>query len=229
MASWPGAERPFMASMGIYIFNTDTLFELLEGHGNDFGRDILPQAMESLRHQGFIFEGYWEDIGTIQRFYQVNLDMAQPNPAFDFYSANAPIYTRPRFMPASEISGATLNNVMLTDGCRISKSIVNNAVIGLRSIISANTQIDSTIIMGADYFESEEMLTENAQKGIPNVGIGEGTSIAKAIIDKNTRIGRDVVIRDLPDRPDGEGPNWVAREGIIIVPKNAIIPDGTVI
>ncbi len=229
MVSWPGAERPFMASMGIYIFSTDVLFDLLEGHGNDFGRDILPQAMGSRRLQGFIFEGYWEDIGTIQRFYQVNLDMAQPNPTFDFYSANAPIYTRPRFMPASEISGASLDNVMLTDGCRISNSVVKNAVIGLRSIINGNTQLDSTILMGADFFESEEMLAENASKGIPNVGIGEGSSIAKAIIDKNARIGRDVVIQDLPNRPDGEGPNWVAREGIIIVPKNAIIPDGTII
>lgn len=229
MASWPGAERPFMASMGIYIFNTDVLFDLLEGRGNDFGRDILPQAMQSHRLQGFIFEGYWEDIGTIQRFYQVNLDMAQPNPSFDFYSAKAPIYTRPRFMPASEISGASLNNVLLTDGCRISKSVVNNAVIGLRSIIKMDTQIDSTIIMGADYYESGAMLAENAQKGIPDVGIGEGTSIAKAIIDKNARIGRNVVIQDLPNRPDSEGPNWVAREGIIIVPKNAVIPDGTII
>jgi glucose-1-phosphate adenylyltransferase len=155
--------------------------------------------------------------------------MAKPDPAFDFYSANTPLYTRPRFMPASEISGATLNNVMLTDGCRISKSVVNNAVIGLRSIISGNTQIDSTIIMGADYFESEEMLADNAKNRVPNMGIGEGSSIARAIIDKNARIGRDVVIRDIPERPDGEGPNWVAREGIIIVPKNAIIPDGTTI
>jgi glucose-1-phosphate adenylyltransferase len=106
---------------------------------------------------------------------------------------------------------------------------VNSAVIGLRSIVKAGTQIASTIIMGADYFESNEMLAENARKGIPDVGIGEGSSIARAIIDKNARIGQNVVIQDLPDRPDGEGPNWVAREGIIIVPKNAIIPDGTII
>ena len=229
MVSWQGTERPFMASMGIYVFNTDVLFELLEGKGNDFGREILPQAMQSHRLQGFIFEGYWEDIGTIERFYQVNLDMAHPDSPFDFYSAQAPIYTRPRFMPASEINGASLTHVLLTDGCRISKSVVNNAVIGLRSIVKSNTQINSTIIMGADYFESDTMLAENASKGIPDVGIGEGSSIAKAIIDKNARIGRDVVIQDLPNRPDGEGPNWVAREGIIIVPKNAIIPDGTII
>ena len=229
MASWPGEERPFMASMGIYVFNTDVLFELLEGRGNDFGRDILPQAMKSSHLQGFIYEGYWEDIGTIQRFYQVNLDMAQPDAPFDFYSAQAPIYTRPRFLPASEVNGAMLNNVLLTDGCRISKSTVNDAVIGLRSIIKARTEIDATIIMGADYYESEDMLSENEQKGIPDIGIGEGSSIAKAIIDKNARIGRNVTIRNLPDRPDGEGENWVARDGIVIVPKNAIIKDGTVI
>jgi glucose-1-phosphate adenylyltransferase len=229
MASWPGTERPFMASMGIYVFNTDVLFELLEGHGNDFGRDILPQAMETHHLKGFIFEGYWEDIGTIQRFYEVNLDMARPDAPFDFYSAKAPIYTRPRFMPASEISGATLDNVLLTDGCRIAKSTINNAVIGLRSIIKSDTNIESTIIMGADFYESAAMVAENAKNDIPDVGIGEGSSIAKAIIDKNARIGRGVVIKNIPDRPDGEGPNWVARDGIIIVPKNAIIPDGTII
>lgn len=229
MESWPGAERPFMASMGIYVFNTDVLFELLDGHGNDFGRDILPQAMASHHLKGFIFEGYWEDIGTIQRFYQVNLDMALPDAPFDFYSATTPIYTRPRFMPASEVSGATMHNVLLTDGCRIAKASINNAVIGLRSIIGDNTTIEATIIMGADFYESAETLAENVRKGIPDIGIGEGSSIARAIIDKNARIGRNVVIQDLPDRPDGEGPNWVARDGIIIVPKNAIIPDGTVI
>ncbi|MCA9953667.1 MAG: glucose-1-phosphate adenylyltransferase [Anaerolineales bacterium] len=229
MESWPGAERPFMASMGIYVFNTDVLFELLEGQGNDFGRDIIPQAMHTHRLQGFIFEGYWEDIGTIQRFYQVNLEMAQPDAPFDFYSALTPIYTRPRFMPASELDGTTLDKVLLTDGCRISKSIINNAVIGLRSIIKAETRINSTIIMGADYYESAEMLAENKEKGIPDIGIGEGSTIARAIIDKNARIGRNVVIQDNPDRPDGEGPNWVAREGIIIIPKNAVIPNGTII
>ncbi|MCA9901776.1 MAG: glucose-1-phosphate adenylyltransferase, partial [Anaerolineales bacterium] len=182
MASWPGAERPFMASMGIYVFNTDVLFELLEGKGNDFGRDILPQAMNNHHLHGFIFEGYWEDIGTIRRFYQVNLDMALPDAPFDFYSPTSPIYTRPRFLPASEISGATMHNVLLTDGCRIAKSTINNAVIGLRSIIKDDTTIESTIIMGGDYYESEAMLADNAQKGIPDIGIGKGSSIANAII-----------------------------------------------
>lgn len=229
MVSWPGSERPFMASMGIYLFNTDGLFELLEGQGNDFGRDIIPQAMDSHKLQGYIFEGYWEDIGTIQRFYQVNLEMAQPNSSFDFYSANAPIYTRPRFMPASEVSGTHLNNVLLTDGCRISNAIVNNAVIGLRSIIKTDTNIESTIMMGADFYETDEDRAENGRIGIPDVGIGAGTSIVKAIIDKNARIGRNVVIQDIENRPDSESANWVVRDGIIIIPKNGLIPDGTVI
>jgi glucose-1-phosphate adenylyltransferase len=229
MASWPGAERPFMASMGIYLFNTNVLFALLNGQGNDFGRDIIPQALRSHKLQGYIFEGYWEDIGTIQRFYQVNLDMAQPNASFDFYSDGAPIYTRPRFMPASEVHGAYLNNVLLTDGCRISSSTINNSVIGLRSIIKANTHVESTIIMGADFYETDEDRAENSKNGIPDVGIGAGSSIAKAIIDKNARIGQNVVIQDLEDRPDRDGPNWVARDGIIIIPKNAWIPDGTTI
>ena len=155
--------------------------------------------------------------------------MAQPDAPFDFYSPNAPIYTRPRFMPASEVDATTLDKVLLTDGCRISKSIINNAVLGLRSIVKADTRINSTILMGADYYESEEMLADNAQKGIPDIGIGKGSTITRAIIDKNARIGRNVVIRDNPDRPDGEGPNWVAREGIVIIPKNAVIPDGTII
>lgn len=229
MASWPGAERPFMASMGIYVFTTDVLFELLEGDGNDFGRDVLPQAMDTHQLKGFVYEGYWADIGTIQRFYQVNLDMAGPDTEFDFYSASTPIYTRARFLPASEVHGAILNDVLLTDGCRISESNINSAVIGLRSIVKSKTKIESTIIMGADYYESGEMLRQNAEMGIPDVGIGEGSVIAKAIIDKNARIGRNVVIQNIPNRPDGEGPNWVAKEGIIIIPKNAIIPDGTVI
>lgn len=229
MASWPGAERPFMASMGIYVFNTDVLFELLDGDGNDFGRDILPQAMGTKHLKGYIYEGYWEDIGTIQRFYQVNLDMAASDAPFDFYSATTPIYTRARFLPASEVNGAILNDVLLTDGCRISKSNISNAVIGLRSIVKSNTKIEATIIMGADYYESEEMLKKNAEKGIPDIGIGMGSVIARAIVDKNARIGRNVVIQNVPDRPDGEGPNWVAKDGIVIIPKNAIIPDGTVI
>ena len=229
LESWLGAEKPFMASMGIYIFNTDILVELLKGPGNDFGRDIIPRTMQEKKLMGYVFEGYWEDIGTIRRFYEVNLELAQPDAPFDFYSPDAPIYTHPRFLPASEIHGANLDNVLLPDGCRLHACSIHNSVVGLRSIIGSDVAIESSVIMGADYYETEAHKAENRRLGRPDVGIGEGSRIANAIIDKNARIGRNVVIRALVDRSEDHGDGWVARDGIVIVPKNAAIPDGTVI
>jgi glucose-1-phosphate adenylyltransferase len=229
LESWEGAERPFMASMGIYVFNTQVLRELLEGNGDDFGRDIIPQAMQEKRLMGYVFEGFWEDIGTIQRFYEVNLAMATPEAPFDFYSPRTPIYTRARFMPPSEIHDARLHHVMLTDGCRITDATISHAVIGIRSVIGPNTTIKSTVLMGSDFYESKEMKEYNRERGLPDVGIGAGSYIERAIIDKNARIGAHVTIRALPNRPEEEHENWVARDGIVIVPKGAIIPDGTVI
>jgi len=229
LESWLGAKKPFMASMGIYIFNTDILVELLKVPGNDFGKNIIPRAMQEKKLMGYIFEGYWEDIGTIRRFYEVNLELAQPDAPFDFYSPDAPIYTHPRFLPASEIHGANLDNVLLPDGCRLHACSIYNSVVGLRSIVGSDVAIESSVIMGADFYETEAHRAENRRLGRPDVGIGEGSRIANAIIDKNARIGRNVIIRPLADRPEDHGAGWVARDGIVIVPKNAVIPDGTVI
>lgn len=229
LESWVGAEKPFMASMGIYIFNTETLMALLEGPGNDFGRDIIPRAMAEKKLMGYVFEGYWEDIGTIRRFYEVNLEMAQPDAPFDFYSPDAPIYTHPRFLPASEIHGAHLDNVLLPDGCRLHACCIQNSVVGLRSIIGSDAEVQSTVIMGADYYETETQKAENRRLGRPDVGIGDGSKIANAIIDKNARIGKNVIIKSMPDRPNEDEVNWVSKDGIVIVPKNAIIPDNTII
>ena len=229
LESWLGADKPFMASMGIYVFNTETLVEMLEGNGNDFGHDIIPRALNEKRLMGYVFEGFWEDIGTIQRFYEVNLGMAAADAPFDFYNPQTPIYTRPRFMPASELFGATLNEVLLTDGCRILDASLKRCVIGLRSIIGSQVEVEGTVMMGADYYETEDDRKANKIMGKPDVGIGMGSKIARAIIDKNARIGSNVHIRDMPDRPDQDGGNWVSRDGIVIVPKNASIPDGTVI
>jgi glucose-1-phosphate adenylyltransferase len=178
---------------------------------------------------GYIFDGYWEDIGTIRRFFKVNLSMAAVDAPFDFYDAERPIYTHARFLPASEVHGAHLDSVLLTDGCRIYDSSISDSVVGLRSIIGAGAVIQSAVIMGADYYESDHERADNRQLGRPDVGIGVGTVIERAIVDKNARIGASVVIRNIPNRPDTEGDNWVARDGIVLVPKNAIIPDGTVI
>jgi glucose-1-phosphate adenylyltransferase len=222
-------ERPFMASMGIYVFETKVLFELLENEGVDFGKHIIPAAMKTRQVMGYVFDGYWEDIGTIARFFKVNLDMAKRDAPFDFYDADRPIYTHARFLPASEVHESRLSDVLLTDGCRILKADISNAVVGLRSIIKDNVQMRDCILMGADHYETPEDLIHNRQLGIPDIGVGEGSIIRRALIDKNARIGKNVTIRAIDNRPDEDHPNWVSRDGIVIVPKNAIIPDDTVI
>lgn len=223
-------QRPYMASMGIYIFETDILFDMLDSDsGTDFGRHIIPAAIESHRVMGYVFDGYWEDIGTIERFYEVNLDMAAPLPKFDLYDPDQPIYTHPRFLPGSKVEGGSLHNVLLADGGRIQEATIRNSVIGLRSIIAHGVSIQRTVMMGADYYESKEQRQENRRLGRPDIGIGPNCHIERAIIDKNARIGAGVIVRQRPKRDDEEYENWVAREGIVIIPKNSVIPEGTVI
>lgn len=222
--------KPLMASMGIYVFKTETLFEMLdENQGTDFGRHIIPAAIDNCRVMGYVFNGYWEDIGTVRRFYEVNLNMAAPLPLFNLYDPAHPIYTRPRFLAGSKVEGGSLNNVLLADGCRIQEAAIRNSVIGIRSIIARGVTIERSLVMGADFYESPDEVSKWWQEGEPNMGIGPDSVIQGAIIDKNARIGRRVIIRSLPDRPDEEQENWVSREGIVIVPKGAVIPDGTVI
>jgi glucose-1-phosphate adenylyltransferase len=223
-------DKPYMASMGIYVFRTKTLFDMLdENPGADFGKHIIPAAIKPNRVMGYIFKGYWEDIGTIRRFYEVNLDMAAPLPKFNLYDPQRPIYTRPRFLAASKIQGGSLINVLLADGCRIQEATVRNSVVGLRSIIRDGVSIERSVIMGADFYELSDGIDDNGQPNYPNMGIGQDSVIQGAIVDKNARIGRQVIIRNIPDREDEEEKNWVSREGIVIVPKGAVIPDGTVI
>ncbi len=222
--------KPLMASIGIYVFKTETLLKMLaDNEGTDFGRHIIPAAISNHRVMSYIFDGYWEDIGTVRRFYEVSLDLAAPLPQFNLYDPEHPIYTRPRFLAGSKIQGGNLQNVLLADGCRIQEATIRNSVIGLRSIIADGVTIERTLMMGADFYETPEQVEEWWQPGQPNVGIGPDSVIQAAIIDKNARIGRHVIIRNLPDRPDEEHANWVSRQGIVIVPKNASIPDGTVI
>jgi glucose-1-phosphate adenylyltransferase len=223
-------EKPYMASMGIYVFTVERLFEILTDNlGTDFGKDIIPAAINSRRVMGYVFNGYWEDIGTMRRFYEVNLDMAAPLPKFNLYDPQRPIYSRPRFLPGSKVEGGNLQNVLLADGGRITEATIRHAVVGLRSIIDRSVTIHRSVIMGADFYETAEELKLNEREDRPNIGIGEGSVIEGAIIDKNARIGKQVIIRNMPDREDHEEENWVAREGIVIVPKDAAIPDGTII
>ena len=229
LESVPGTETPFMASMGIYIFPTDLLLEVLKTEGDDFGKHIIPAAITDHRVMGYVYDGYWADIGTIRRFYEVNLEMASPERPFDFYSPDRPVYTHARFLPPSRVHDSVLKHVLLADGCRVSSAEITHSVVGLRSMIESHAVIRSSVIMGADYYETERDCEENKLAGRPCIGIGHDTHIEAAIIDKNARIGCNVHIRYLLNRPDSETDNWVVRDGLVIVTKDAVIQDNTVI
>ncbi|MFC2084998.1 glucose-1-phosphate adenylyltransferase [Bacteroidota bacterium] len=229
LASKPGENKPYMASMGIYVFSTDLLFELLNSPGDDFGRDIIPQAIYNFRVMGYVFDGYWADIGTIRRFYEVNLELASTNKPFSFKNPDNMIFTHPRYLPPTEIVNACLNDVLLTDGCQITECSITNSVIGLRSIIGKNVKINSSIIMGADYYETEDHLVKNKKRDRPNIGVADGVIIDSALIDKNARIGKNVHIKHIENRPDSDNKCWFVRDGLVIVPKNGMVPDNTII
>ncbi len=219
-------ERPYLASMGIYLFNLEVLIEALESsNDDDFGGEVLPKAIHSHKVCGFDFEGYWADIGTMRTFYDVNLKLATPESPFDFHDQSSRIYSRPRFLPGTKIDGATLENVMIADGCIVGKAEIQNAVIGLRSQIQDGVVLRDTVLMGADYYDNPE---EMSKSGIP-IGIGKNSVIEGALIDKNARIGKGVVIKPFPMDVEIDGEDWVVQDGIVVIPKRAVIPDGTVI
>lgn len=231
LASYPDPDRPYLGSMGVYLFRAAVLYRLLEAAGgSDFGKDILPASIPTERVLAYPFDGYWEDIGTIRAFYEANLALADPHPAFSFYDPERPIYTHPRFLPATRIEeDCILDRVLLADGCRVVRSQIVHSVIGIRSLIGPEARLASTVMMGADYFETDAERARNAKEGIPDIGIGQGCVIEGAIIDKNARIGDDVIIRCLPERKNMETADYVARDGLVIVLKNGVIPKGTVI
>ena len=220
-------EELFLASMGIYVFNRDTLIELLDNDHTDFGKHIIPGAIDTHRVYSHVFQGYWEDIGTIASFFEANLDSAADLPKFDFYNMSAPIFTRPRFLPASKINGAQIDHAVISDGCIINHAKITSSLIGIRTVIGDGSTLNRVITFGADYFESEESIRDAEERGIPRIGIGKNCWIQNAIIDKNARIGNNVVIS--PEGKDGDEDNemYYVRDGIIVIPKTAILPDGT--
>ncbi len=219
----------YLASMGIYVFKRATLVELLENEQADFGRHIIPSAIDSHRVYSYTYKGYWEDIGTIRSFYEANLDMVSTIPKFNFFQMEMPIYTRPRFMPASKINGAAIDQAIISDGCIIDRSRISQSLVGIRCLLSPGCRVHRSVLMGADFYETEVSKNENLSKGLPLVGVGENTRIESAIIDKNARIGANCVIspEGKPDHFDGD--NYYVREGIAIVPKGAVIADGTIL
>jgi glucose-1-phosphate adenylyltransferase len=225
--------RPFLASMGIYVFKYDRLEQLLAADPTavDFGKEIIPDAIKDDNVQAHLFDGYWEDIGTISAFYRANLDLTSKIPKFNLFDAEAPVFTRARYLPPSKIDESRIVESILSDGCIVIGAAITNSVIGLRSRISKGVRIDSSFLMGADYYQTFEEMRDDIVAGKPRVGIGEGTAISRAIVDKNARIGSDVRLLNEAgvleaDAPDG---SYYIRDGIIIVPKNAVITDGTVV
>ena len=227
------ARRPFLASMGIYVFKYDWLTKLLESDAswNDFGKQIIPAAIKCCNVQAFMFDGYWEDIGTIDAFHRANLDLTATIPKFNLFDTESPIYTRARYLPPSKVNSCNINQSIVAEGCIINRAVINRSLIGVRTRIDFGALIEDTYVMGADYYQAIQDMEADTRRGVPRIGIGVGAVIRNAIVDKNARIGAGVRLvndRNLPDQiaPDG---SWHIRDGIIIVPKNGIVRDGTVI
>jgi len=214
-------EKPYLGSMGIYLFNENVLRECLETDATDFGRDVLPAEVDRLHVQAHLFHGYWRDIGTIRAFYETHMDLVRPSPSFDFYDPEWRIYTRPRYLPGSRIRQSRIDRSIVAAGCVVADSDIEESIVGLRAIAYGAT-VRRTLLMGVD-----ETYPDRASA--PPIGIGPGSRIENAIIDKNARIGRDVQLVNTQGVSEAEGDGWVIREGIIVVPKNGVVPDGTVV
>jgi glucose-1-phosphate adenylyltransferase len=227
-----GADRPYLASMGIYLFGRQVLFDLLNSPplATDFGKEIFPRSLRTHRVQTHLFDGYWEDLGTVKAYHEANLALAGDDPPFDFHSAEGVIFTRMRYLPASRISGATLQHCIISDGCVIQPdSRIERSVIGLRSLIGRGAVVRESVIIGADRYETEEERAQNRARGVPDLVIGDGSVIERAIIDKDARIGHNVRIVNERGVDEEEGDNYVIREGIVVIPRGCVVRDGTVI
>ncbi len=223
-------EKEYLASMGIYIFNAATMEKLLDNDKTDFGKEIIPGSIDSIKVQSYIFDGFWEDIGTIKAFYETNLNIATITPDFNFYDEKMPIYTHRRHLPATKMNFCTISQSLASEGSIITNASIVNSVIGVRTLIESGANLDGVYCMGSSFYENDKQKLENEKNNIPNIGIGRGTIIRKAIIDQNARIGDGCRIGiDSMERVDGEYDNYWIADGIIVIPKNSIIPSGTVI
>ena len=226
------AARPFLASMGIYVFRKEVLRELLFSEMSsapDFGRDIIPGALSSYDVQAHLFDGYWEDIGTIGAFYRANMEMTLPLPTFNFFDTEAPMYTRPRYLPGSKLLDCHIQSTIITEGCIVNGATITDSIVGIRSRIEHDTRLEGVLMMGADYYQTLDEMQADIRRGYPRIGVGPNCFIRRAIIDKNARIGSGVRITNEGGHTELNGAGYYIRDGIVIVPKNGVIADGTVI
>lgn len=223
LGEWDQQEL-YLASMGIYIFNRQVLADCLDNTLDDFGKHIIPSTIGARNVQAYIFRGYWEDIGTIRSFFDANLNLCDPRPQYSFYAPGAPIYTQSRFLPASVVEDTVVHRAMISDGCQIHSAKLERCIIGIRTFINPGSKLKNTVVMGADYYESDKGGTP---AGVIPIGIGRDCVIEDAIIDKNARIGDGVVITPHDKDANSEGPGYFIRDGIVVIPKSSVIPPGT--
>jgi glucose-1-phosphate adenylyltransferase len=230
--------KPYLANMGIYVFKQQALRAMLDQSSDpDFGKHIIPQAIECCKVCAYVFDGFWADIGTIRSFYEVNLLLTHPGLPFSFYDEDHPIFTHPRFLPPSRVDNCQLEHVLISEGCKLEEATIRESVIGVRSVVGPNTRVRRTLMMGADYYDQTGLVAPSGKQYSIPIGIGPGSEIEGAILDKNVRIGPNVTIRPHdPDEnvtypPDCEPGKemYVIRDGVVVIPKNTEIPEGTVI
>jgi glucose-1-phosphate adenylyltransferase len=226
----PGVGRTYLASMGIYLFRRQALEAFLSDEKLiDFGRHGIPHVVSKMRVQSYFHRGYWEDVGTIGSYYEASLALTRPDPPFDFFEAGRPIFTHPRFLPATRVEECTLKDTLVSEGCVLRGADVAHSIIGIRTWIGPRTQVRDSLLLGADFYETHEEVEEATRSGLPPIGIGAGSVIQRAIVDKNARIGRDVKIQNEARQENADGAGWFIRDGIVVVPKNGVISDGTTI
>jgi glucose-1-phosphate adenylyltransferase len=226
----PGHGKGFLASMGIYVFSREALERAVtRSELVDFGRHVIPWAIGEMRVQAHFFRGYWEDVGTISSYYEANLQACDPIPPFDFYDAQRPVYTHPRFLPSTKVEGCALKSTLVSEGCILMGAEIERSVVGIRSRIGAGTSIRASLILGADYYESLEEIERAQARGLPPIGIGGESVLTRAIVDKNARVGRGVRLVNEAGVQEKDGDGWFIRDGIVIIPKDGVVPDGTVI
>jgi glucose-1-phosphate adenylyltransferase len=220
----------YLGSMGIYVFNAKTMEDCLANELTDFGKEIIPGAISKLKVNAYLFDGYWEDIGTIKNFYDTNLELTSVKPSFDFYDERKPIFTHMRNLPPSKMNFSNMNQSIASEGCIITNANITNSIVGIRTIIETGASFNGVVCMGADFYETEKQKMHNAEQRIPNVGIGRGSIIKGAIIDKNVCVGEECRIGvDDMKRTDGNYGHYYIVDGIIVIPKNTILYPGTVI
>ncbi len=219
-------DKPFVASMGIYVFSRDVLLNILERHtGIDFGREIIPAALHSHRVSAYLFDGFWADVGTIESFYQSNMMLARDHPPFRFHDPKKPIFTHARFLAATRMIDCVADRAMVAEGCYLNRCRIMSSIVGIRTMIEERTSISRSVLLGADYYEADEE-RERAMGGVP-IGIGRDSVLDRVIVDKNARIGNGVRLANTRGVDHFDGVNYYIRNGIIVVPKDAVIEDGT--